>query len=126
LTAGGQADAAAVAEFGTDNLSGQFVGANRFETATMIAEGVYTDTSGELIGDGVGLVTGTNFPDALAASAYLAWFGEPLLLTATSLTTPTAAFLTDHAGEGAFLEAFGGTGAISQSVLDAAESAFRP
>ena len=126
LTAGGQADAAAVAEFGTVNLSGRFVGANRFETATMIAEAIYTDIGGQLVGDGVGLVTGTNFPDALAASAYLAWFAEPLLLTATSLTTPTAAFLTGHAGEGSFLEAFGGTGAISQSVLDAAEDAFRP
>lgn len=127
LTAGGQADAAALAEFGEINLApgGRFVGSNRFETATMIAEGIYTDSGGELIGDGVGLATGTNFPDALAASAYLAWFGEPLLLTATSLTTPTAAFLTDHAGEGGFLEAFGGTGAISQSVLNAAESAFR-
>lgn len=128
LTAGGQADAAALAEFGEINLApgGRFVGANRFATATMIAEGIYTDESGELISDAVGLATGTNFPDALAASSHLAWWGEPLLLTATSLTTPTGDFLTDHAGEGAFLEAFGGTGAISQSVLDAAESAFRP
>jgi hypothetical protein len=128
LTAGGQADAAALAEFGDVNLppENRFVGANRFATAAMIAESIYTDISGELISDAVGLATGTNFPDALAASSHLAWFGEPLLLTASSLTTPTTAFLTSHAGEGSFLEAFGGTGAISQSVLDAAESAFRP
>ena len=128
LTAGGQANAAALAEFGDDNLppENRFVGADRFATAAMIAESIYTDISGELIGDGVGLATGTNFPDGLAASAYLSWFGEPLLLTGTSLSTPTTAFLTGHAGEGSFIEAFGGTGAISQSVLDAAESAFRP
>jgi hypothetical protein len=126
LTAGGQADAAAVAEFGTDNLAGQFVGADRYETTTLIADAIYTDTSGELVGDGVGLATGINFPDALAASAYLAWFANPLLLTGSTLSGPTAGFLADHAGEGSFLEAFGGTRAVSQPVLDAAEAAFGP
>ena len=126
LTAGGQADAAAVAEFGTVNLADRYVGVNRYATTTEIAEAIYTDVNGELIGLGVGLATGLNFPDALAASAYLAWFGQPLLITGSTLSGPTATFLADHAGEGSFLEAFGGTGALSQPVLDAAEAAFGP
>lgn len=127
LTAGGPADAAAAAEFGAQNLVARFVGTDRYHTATLIADGVFTDQTGVLVGDGVGLATGGNFPDALAASAYLAWFENPLLLTApTTLSARTANFLTAHAGEGNFLEAFGGEAALSQSALDAAESAFRP
>ena len=126
LTAGGQADTAAANEFGTVNLADRYVGVNRYATTVEIAEAIYTDVNGELVGDGVGLATGLNFPDALAASAYLAWFGNPLLITASTLSGPTGAFLVDHAGEGTFLEAFGGTAALSQPVVDAAEAAFRP
>lgn len=65
-------------------------GANRYETAALIAQrmldegGSFTDAF---------VAVGTNFPDALSAAAYAAMAGKPILLTATS-TIPAA---TQHA-----------------------------
>jgi hypothetical protein len=129
VTAGGAADSAAVDAFGAANLAARFVGSNRYETATEIAEGVFTDSSGELVGAGAGLSTGLNFPDALSATATLAIFAEPLLLTQqTGLSTATRIFLENHAGEGegGFLDVFGGTTTLSNAIVNAAADAFAP
>jgi hypothetical protein len=62
----------------------------------------------------------------LSATASLAVFAEPLLLTgAGQLNTSTAAFLASHAGQGAYLDVFGGTSAVSDATVDAAAAAFR-
>jgi Cell wall binding domain 2 (CWB2) len=88
LTAGGQADAAAVSFFGPLPAYLRFVGQNRYETATKIAGSFFTDPQGALLGAGVGLTTGLNFPDALSATGNLALFAEPLLLTQPTVLNP--------------------------------------
>ncbi|MFC7618623.1 cell wall-binding repeat-containing protein [Actinokineospora soli] len=133
VTAGGAADQAAKGAFGA--VSESFVGANRFATAVLIADRYYTN-AGSLVGEGVGLANGTNFPDALAGTATLAVYGEPLLLTnATTLPTATRDFLVRTAGKvpgldgdpsTANLDVLGGTGVVSEAVESAAEAAFTP
>lgn len=128
VTAGGAADTAAVNAFGVDNLAARFVGPNRYATATLIADTVFADpNTGVLVGFGAGLATGLNFPDALSATATLAVFAEPLLLTQqTQLSTATLNFLEDHAGEGDFLDVFGGTSTLSNAIVNDAAAAFAP
>lgn len=124
-TAGGRADQAAAAAFGAGELAARFVGANRYATAAAIAEGVFTDTSGALVGAGAGLATGQTYPDGLSASATLALSAEPLLLMQTEqLPDPTGTFLANHAGEAGFLDVFGGTTTVSDAAVNAAEDAF--
>jgi hypothetical protein len=127
VTAGGSADRAARAALGEGSLSARFVGSDRYGTAAQIAEAVFAsrDTGG-LVGGGAGLATGSAFPDALSATTSLAVFAEPLLLTgAGQLNMSTAAFLASHAGQGAYLDVFGGTSAVSDATIDAAAAAFR-
>lgn len=132
VTAGGWATRAVEDAFGEDSIAASYWGTNRYETAALIAEDIFTDfDTGELVGWGVGLATGTNFPDALAATPMLAIFGQPLLLTnPTSLNSHTRAFLNAHRGEGGIpgevrlLEVFGGTSTVSNSVMNAAADAF--
>jgi hypothetical protein len=127
VTSGGAADRAAAAAFGSANLAARFAGPNRYATATLIAETIFTDPAGVLVGAGAGIATGENFPDALGATASLAIFGEPLLLTSqTQLSAPTRTFLESHAGEGDFLDVFGGTGTISSTIASQAAGAFAP
>jgi ell wall binding domain 2 (CWB2) len=124
-TAGGRADRAAALAFGAVMLAGRFAGPDRYATAAAIAEGIFTDAAGALVGDGAGLATGQAFPDGLSASATLALSAKPLLLTRTQpLSNPTATFLTNHAGEGDFLDVFGGTTTVSAAAVTAAETAF--
>lgn len=127
VTAGGPADQAARDAFGTVNLSARLVGSNRYDTATQIAEVVFASRdTGRLVGNGVGLATGLTFPDALSATASLAVLAEPSLLTGSDLlSSATAAFLASHAGDGAYLDVFGGTSAVSDAAVSAAEAAFR-
>jgi putative cell wall-binding protein len=128
LTAGGFADQAAASAFGASALDARFVGANRYETATKIADAIFTE-AGRLIGTGVGLATGLDFPDALSATALLALYAEPLLLTQpTVLHSATKAFLQNHAGDvdGAFVDVFGGTGVVPEDIKNAAIAAFTP
>jgi hypothetical protein len=127
VTAGGPADQAARNAFGTVNLSARLVGSNRYDTAAQIAEAVFASRdTGRLVGNGVGLATGLTFPDALSATASLAVFAEPSLLTSSNqLSSATGAFLASHAGDGAYLDVFGGTSAVSDAAVSAAEAAFR-
>jgi glucose/arabinose dehydrogenase/PKD repeat protein len=127
VTAGGPADQAARNAFGTVNLSARLAGSNRYDTAAQIAEAVFASRdTGRLVGNGVGLATGLTFPDALSATASLAVFAEPSLLTSSNqLSSATGAFLASHAGDGAYLDVFGGTSAVSDAAVSAAEAAFR-
>ncbi len=73
-----------------------------------------------------GLATGTNFPDALGASALLGSRGGVLLLTPpTALDSRVAAALTGHKSSVAEVTFFGGTGAVSQKVRDATLNALK-
>ncbi|MGW5050683.1 cell wall-binding repeat-containing protein [Actinokineospora sp. NPDC004072] len=133
-TAGGAADTAAARAFGAANLTARYVGRNRFATAAAIAAEYVVD--GQLIGEGVGLADGMNFPDALAGTPTLAVYGEPLLLTqAGALPAETRAFLRSTAGRvpgmdgdpaTAVIDVLGGVGAVSNPVRDAAVAAFTP
>jgi putative cell wall-binding protein len=133
VSAGGQAEKAAVDAFGANSLSASFSGADRYDTAAQVAEGIFAQSdSGELVGLGVGLATGTDFPDALAATPYLAEFAQPLLLARqTGPGIPTRDFLRAHSGEGGesdidrWIDVFGGESAIDGSTLRAAVGFFQ-
>jgi putative cell wall-binding protein len=91
-------------------------GANRYETAAMVAE-AGIGARGELSWDGSGLATGLNFPDALAAGPMLAVNDSVLLLTRpTTLPSETAAKLRANAGAIDSMFIFGDTNAVSASV----------
>jgi hypothetical protein len=62
---------------------GEIVGADRYETAALVAEGFWADPSTpDDDPDAVGLATGLNWPDALSGGAFMAG-GGPLVLTQT-------------------------------------------
>lgn len=85
------------------------VGANRFETATLLAE-VLPPT-----GDMVGLSTGFEFADALAATAYTARRDGVMLLTqVNSVPLFTADYLAE--AEIDTVQVFGGLLAVSDAV----------
>ena len=133
MTAGGSAEQAATSAFGS-NVVEPYTGRDRYETAALIGDGLFTDGAGKLVGWGVGLSSGTNFPDALAGTGMLMLYAQPLLLTnPTSLSYHTKVFLQNHAGDvlnpdtgqpDAFLDVLGGTGAVSTPVANAAMIAF--
>jgi putative cell wall-binding protein len=97
------------------NADAIVVGADRYETAALVAE-VFVDPS---IGEPAvaGIATGTNFPDALSGGAFMALIGGPMLLTnPTNLNSHTDTFLTQNhvTIDAAFI--FGGGGAVSFDV----------
>ncbi|GAA4433747.1 cell wall-binding repeat-containing protein [Actinokineospora soli] len=134
FTAGGAAHTAVTRAFG--DAATPFVGVDRYDTAGIIAERLYTDTDGKLIGYGVGLASGQNFPDGLSATTLMMRYSQPLLLTpSTTLDPVTRVFLRNHASDvrdptsgrlDGVLAVFGSTGAVSESVVDAAITAYTP
>ena len=75
---------------------------------------------------GVGLATGENYPDALAAGPALGAAGAPLVFTHTNaLDAVVASKLTDHKAQIGRVRFFGGTSAVSQGVRDAVSAALR-
>ena len=126
LTAGGAADRAAKEAFGESSLADRFVGRNRYDTAVQIAEEFFTDGNGQLLLGGIGVSTGSKFPDALAATSKLAQSGQALLLTANHVLSPeAAAFLEAHSNGNSFVEVFGGTTTLSHSVVQDIAWSFR-
>jgi putative cell wall-binding protein len=84
-------------------------GANRFATAAAVA-GLLPP------GPAAYVVTGANFPDALAGSAVAGARGAPVLLTALDdLPDETAAALAERAVDQVWV--LGGTGVVSDDVL---------
>jgi hypothetical protein len=124
VPSGGWATRAVTDAFGQENIAVSFAGPNRYATATEIAEGIFT-VDGVLVGAGVGLATGLNFPDALAATPMLAMFAQPLLLThPDQLSAATRSFLQDHAGQGLYIDVFGGPTTVTPGVVTEALTVF--
>jgi putative cell wall-binding protein len=92
------------------------VGADRYETAALVAEAFFGSPAGE--GPvAAGLATGTNFPDALSGGALMALVGGPMLLTQpTALNGHAGAFLSAHRATVDYGFIFGGEGAVSSTV----------
>jgi len=94
-------------------------GADRYETATLTAEGTFGDPSFFAV------VSGMNYPDAVVASAYIANADGPLLLSAPDALTPvTAAYLADNVDNGQMVVTFGGPGSMSKAVTEAIADIF--
>lgn len=102
-----------------------FNGINRYETATLVADGVFpTAFGGDQ--DYFAVASGTNYPDAVVASAYISNADGPLLLSApndllAAFGDPTgnpftAAYLQSHAANEDVVFVFGGTGSLTQHV----------
>ncbi|MBN2248066.1 MAG: cell wall-binding repeat-containing protein [Coriobacteriia bacterium] len=115
-----------VYEYLEDELSADHVsrigGANRYETAAMIAERA-VDEHG-MKWNASGLATGENFPDALAAGPMLAIRESVLLLTRSSALSAEARLPLEanHASIWSMF-VFGGELAVSPAVLAEAELA---
>ena len=97
------------------------VGADRYETATRVAETLFSDDVA-----GVAIVSGENFPDALPAGAVAAGgphVGPVLLTRPTSLPPSTRLFLENHAATLQAAAIFGGTHAIAAFISEEVEAA---
>ncbi len=87
-------------------------GDNRYHTAALIAGEVAPQGASSAV-----IVTGLNFPDALAAASYAARAGYPVLLTRRDqLPAETAAAITDLGVSNTVI--VGGTTAIGSTVSD--------
>jgi N-acetylmuramoyl-L-alanine amidase/putative cell wall-binding protein len=90
----------------------RIAGANRYETAALIASRVST-SSAEVM-----LVNGESFPDALSASAHAAATASPILLTRPDvLPASAAAFLAASATETTGVTVVGGPAVVSETVV---------
>ena len=111
-------------------------GSDRYETATMIADFEITSNVPTLTTDGglgfsnregnsrIFLATGQVYADALAGAPLAGSQGSPIVLTkSTTLPTFTQTWLSGHAALYSNVTALGLGGAVSQSVLDAANLA---
>ncbi|CAA7602236.1 GDSL-like Lipase/Acylhydrolase family [Acididesulfobacillus acetoxydans] len=94
----------------------RYGGTDRYATSRALLTALYPDSPG-----GVCLVTGRNYPDALAGSAYAGFWDEPLVLLPDRLDRDTRNFL--HKFQGLPYTIFGGAGAVSRqnAVLVQAE-----
>jgi putative cell wall-binding protein len=96
-------------------------GANRYATAAIIAQ---TGVDAGMRWDGVGIATGTDFPDALAGGTMLRGLNSVVLLTnSTSLSGEAAAVLSANRSSINRVFIFGGTNAISAGVELGVQSA---
>jgi hypothetical protein len=104
-----------------------YTGKDRYETSTLVAAGEYpalttgtmTLSTGTASTGAIGLATGTDFPDALAGSPFLATVGAgvaPLILTTpTALPTSVSTYLATLT-QGTRTYVFGSTGAVTTAV----------
>jgi uncharacterized protein YkwD/putative cell wall-binding protein len=112
--------AAAAADLSTAGYAvTRLAGADRIATSLAIAEAVLArrGATGEVL-----LARADTWADAISGGAYAAASGSPLLLTdSTNLDPAVAAFLTRHAAP-ARRVALGGTAALSDAVVNAAQA----
>lgn len=93
-------------------------GANRYETAGLIANEAWRNGGTDVV-----IATGENFPDALGAAALAGTMNVPLVLTdGDHLSADAAAALADL-GTADDIVVVGGEAAISQTVIDELEAA---
>jgi YVTN family beta-propeller protein len=96
-------------------------GADRFATGVAVAQQFFAAATH------AGIASGGAFPDALAAGAYMAATGGPLLLTQpTVLSAPIATYLAATDTTITTADIFGGSGALSASVQTATSVALGP
>ena len=94
---------------------GAYLGADRYETATLAALGTYGPL-GPVSGD-FAVASGEGFADALVAGGFIANLDGPLLLTrADNLTPVTAAYMEQVVMNGDRIFTFGGPDALKASV----------
>jgi putative cell wall-binding protein len=112
----------------TGNPAIRLAGPNRFATAADVAEAALDDWGFD--GTDVLLARGDNgpgnqgFADALAGGPFGGVLGAPVILTnPNDLPAESETFFEDHADTIERITALGGTAAVSQSVLEAAEDA---
>jgi hypothetical protein len=97
--------------------TGRLGGANRYETARLIAD--YGLDAAWIDLDTMGVAIGTKFPDALGGGAALGYYGSPVLLTSgTTLSPAMNTFLADHRYEIGRLDVFGDSTSVSNSVMN--------
>ena len=98
-------------------------GTDRYATAAMVAS-YAIDTKGWASWDYVGVATGANYPDALSGGAAIGTRGGALLLARpTSLPTISGNAIDTNSASIDLSIIFGGSGAVSDSVMDAVEAA---
>ena len=73
--------------------------------------------AGVLTGKSVCVATGSNFPDALAGGVFAAKTKSPLVLVGASLANEHKSYLGGKDANKVYV--FGGTGAVSESVVNA-------
>lgn len=111
----GGPSATAAADFDI-RLADSYVGADRYETATITATEVF---AGQDV-DFFAVVSGEGFADALVASGFIANLDGPLLLTkATYLSDVTADYLEANVNNGDAVITFGGPDSLRLAVTDA-------
>lgn len=92
-------------------------GEDVYATSVAVAQQRYPDA------DGVGLASGTNFPDGLTGGAHAARAGIPLLLTTPDVLAPAVQAHLDAVAPLADVVLYGGTAALSDQVARDAASA---
>ena len=96
-------------------------GADRFGTGITVAQRFFPAATS------AGIASGGAFPDALAAGAYMATTGGPLLLTQpTTLSDSVTAYLTAAKTTTTSADIFGGSAALSAAVQTSAVTALGP
>ncbi|TDB37884.1 MAG: hypothetical protein D9V44_07495 [Actinobacteria bacterium] len=116
-------EAEMVAAFSAEHVT-RLAGADRYQTAALVA--AHGVSAFGLSWNGVGIATGTNFPDALAGGTMLGSRGSVMLLsTPNTLSEPVGKALRDHAAEIDGVVFLGSTQAIDLVTRDAATSALR-
>ena len=112
-----QADIDTLVFANSGNNSHRLAGANRYETARVIAE---KGVGGSWASDSyIGVATGQNFPDALAGGVATGMMHGVIVLTGgTSLHSEAEEFISANATTDTDVRVFGGTGAVSEAVLD--------
>ena len=99
----------------------QVYGTDRYETSSKVAKAFFTTVSS------VELASGESFPDALGAGAYAGSFDAPLLLVRTSVVPSTVStYLSSVHASTTFADVFGGTGSVTDAVLNRVEGLLNP
>ncbi|MDI6880264.1 MAG: cell wall-binding repeat-containing protein [Desulfitobacteriaceae bacterium] len=91
----------------------RYGGANRYETAVNISEGLSIDTHSIFV------ATGGNFPDALAGSALAAKTGSAIVLVDKTLDASVSSFLSNHLGYVKNIFVLGGAGVVLPNTVSA-------
>jgi hypothetical protein len=105
-----------------DPTATAIAGPDRYATSEAVALAFFANAAG------VAVASGTAFPDALAAGPLAGASGQPVLLvpSAGTLPEPVVAYLSTRAEALTSVRAFGGSTAVTDTVLSEIGSALRP